>query len=356
MREALGTDADSWQVRLLPHPKRFTRSTALGFCGGRPVGMAETARGKAQSCWWPVDEAELISLEGYKELQARCARGDCIAGAWSKGSGRSTGAAVWRMRDSKLDGSDLHDRRFEKTWAECAEHGLVLGVGVHKGRLGARPPDCGLVWREDGTCQEVNAPGDVCLKGTDGMRLVGSADGRAALWPNPSAAPLDLGPAGFGASECYGLDGDTQVGVAFKGLTARAVLWRGTASSFVDLTPDGFKVGRAFHAAGGWQTGLVRREDVTRNGSASLADQAALWQGSSVGWFDLNALLPPESGLNASVAWSIEWRGDRVQICGEASRYEVSDPGTDRESHFSAAAQAVVWTAHCTPQSEHRGA
>ena len=345
MGDVLETDAASWQVRLLPHPNRFTRSRALGFCGGHPVGMAETARAKSHACWWPDGNAELLSLEGFKELRAMLARGDRIPGAWSKGSGASTGAAVWRLNDGKLIGANLHDRRFERSWAECAEYGLVLGVGVHKGGLGARPPDCGLVWREDGTCHEVTASGDVCLRGTDGTRLVGSADGRAALWPSLGAAPVDLGPVGFVASEVYALDGDTQVGVAFKGLTARAALWRGAAASFVDLTPDGYKVGRAFHAAGGCQVGLVRREELTRNGSSSLADQATLWQGNNDRWFDLNSVLPPGSGLNASVAWSIECIGDQVQICGEASRYEVSDPGTDRESHFLPAAQAVVWTA-----------
>lgn len=336
-------DAAAWQVRLLPNPKGFTRSRALGFCGGHAVGMAESPRGKSQACWWPDGKAELLALAGYKDLKALSARGDGIPGSWSKGS--TTGAVVWRLAEGKLVGADLHDRRFEQTWAECAEHGLVLGVGVPKGKLGARPPDRGLVWRADGSREEVTAPGDVCLKGTDGARFVGSADGRAALWPGGGAAHVDLGPTGFVSSELYALDGDTQVGVAFRGLAARAGLWRGSSSSFVDLTPPGFEVGRALHAARGWQVGLVRRLDLTRNGSSNLADQAVLWQGSSERWFDLNALLPRESGLNASAAWSIEHSGDRVQICGEASRYEVSDAGTDREAHFMPAAQAVVWTA-----------
>lgn len=339
----IGIDTGSWHVTLLPNPKRFSRSKALGFCNGQPVGMAETARAKSHAVWWPNGEAELLSLDGYKELQVLFARGTCIPGAWSKGA--SMGAAAWRLREGRLVGASLHDKRFEKSWAESAEHGLVLGVGVHKGRLGARPPDCGLVWREDGTCLEVTASGDVCLRGTDGTRLVGSADGRAALWPSADAAAVDLGPAGFAASEAYALDGDTQAGVAFKGMTARAAIWQGTSASFVDLTPDGYQVSRALHAAGGWQVGLVRRDNLTRNGSSSLADQAALWHGGSDRWFDLNALLPAGSGFNASAAWSIEFTDGAVRICGEASRYDVSDPGTDRESHFVPEAQAVVWTA-----------
>jgi hypothetical protein len=343
MAETLGIDAASWEVRLLPHPKRFTRSKALGFCSGHAVGMAETARGKSQACWWPDGQAELLSLAGYKDLHVLFARGDRIPGSWSKGV--SSGAVVWRHRDGTLVGSDLHDRRFEKTWAECAERGLVLGVGVHKGTLGTRPLDSGLVWCEDGTRHEIIGSGDVALKGTDGTRFVGSVDGRAALWSDHSAKSVDLAPDGFGASEVHALDGDSQVGVVFKGMCARAALWRGSAASFIDLTPNGYEVGRALHAAGGWQVGFVRRTDTTRNGSSSLADQAALWHGTNDQWIDLNVLLPPESGLNASAAWSIKWQGDRLQICGEASRYDVSDPGTDRESHFVPLAQAVVWSA-----------
>lgn len=343
MTEIAGIDAASWEVRLLPHPKRFTRGKALGFCGGHPVGMAETSRGKSHACWWRDGRPELLELDGFTDVRVLLARGDAIPGSWSKGA--SSGAAAWRLRDGSLAGIDLHDRRFDKTWAECAERGLVLGVGVHKGRLGARPPDCGLVWREDGTRHDVAGSGDVCLRGTDGTRLVGSVDGRAALWSDANATPVDLGPAGFGSSEANAIDGDVQAGVAFKGMTARAAMWRGSAASFVDLTPTGYAVGRVLHAVGGHQVGLVRRQELTANGSSSLADQAALWQGAGDRWIDLNALLPPESGFNASAAWSIEWCRDRVQICGEACRYEVSDPDTDRESHFLPGAQAVVWTA-----------
>jgi hypothetical protein len=348
MTRITGIDPSSWQVTLLPYPKGFTRSTALGFCGGHPVGMAERARGKSQACWWPDGRAELLALDGYKDLRVRSARDDAIPGSWSKGSSGASGAVVWRLRDGALVGTDLHDRRFEKTWAECTDRGVVLGVGVHKERLGARPADSGLVWRGDGTCEEIVAAGDVCLEGTDGTRIVGSADGRAAFWLDAQSAPVDLNPHGFHGSEANAIDGDIQAGIVFKGMSARAALWRGTADSFVDMTPDGYEVARILHAAHGWQVGLVRRRDLTRNGSSSLADQAALWQGSHERWVDLNAMLPAQSGLNASAAWSIDVREGRIQICGEAARYEISDPDTDRESHYSPSAQAVVWTARAS--------
>ena len=331
-----------WKAQVLPLPKKFTRARALGFCGGHAVGMVESANGKSQACWWPNGQPELLSLGVYQQLHVLSARGNAIAGSWSKGS--SSGAAVWHFEDGKLAGTDLHDKTFDKTWAERAEHGLVLGVGVHKGKLGARAADSGLVWR-DGAAQAISASGDVCVKATDGTRIAGSADGRAALWPSVDAALVDLAPAGFASSEIYAIDGELQVGIAFKGLKARAGLWKGTAASFIDLTPDGYEVGRAFDSSGGWQVGLVRRQDMTRNFSASLLDEAVLWRGKADDWFNLNSVLPPESGLNASVAWSIERDGDRVRICGEATRCDVSDAGTDRESHFVPEAHAVLWTA-----------
>lgn len=81
----------------------------------------------------------------------------------------------------------------------------------------------------------------------------------------------------------------------------------------------------------------------TRNGSAALDHVAVLWQGASDRWFDLNAQLP-SAKYNASVAWAIEVSDGMVRICGEANRYEVSDPGTARESHYEPVSHPVVWT------------
>ena len=337
-------DPSSWECVVLPIPKRFSRGKALGFCGGHAVGMVETSRAKSAACWWPNGEPELLAFEGAKDLRAGFARDHhAIPGHWVKASTGATGAVVWRLRDGRLAATELHDKKFEKTWAICCERGIVLGCGTHRGTIASRAKDSGLVWREDGTRLEINATEDVSLECTDGVRLGGSIGGRAALWPRAGDAAIDLAPDGYFASEVWALDGDTQAGIAFKGMKARAAIWRGSAASFVDLTPGGFEVGRALHALNGCQAGFVRRTDTTRNGSSSLADQAALWQGASDRWLDLNALLPPASGLNASVAWTIEQSGDRMQICGEASRYEASDAGTDRESHFVPAAQAVIW-------------
>jgi hypothetical protein len=145
-------------------------------------------------------------------------------------------------------------------------------------------------------------------------------------------------------SEAQALDGELQVGVAFRGMCARPGIWRGTPESFCDLTPAGFQTGAAYGGAMGYQVGSVRARDTTRDGSPGSDNRAVIWQGAADRWFDLNALLPAET-YNASTARSIEVRGDEVRICGEASRYEVRHPGTPQESHAVPVAHPVVWTA-----------
>lgn len=336
-------DLSSWRVTLLPHPARCSFSGALGFCGGHAVGTAQTARGKGVSCWWPEGEPELLELDGFKEVVVLAAAADGIAGKAVKGAKSS--AAVWRLKDGDLVGSAVHPKAFESSWATWATRDLALGVGVPKGGLGKRGPDRGLVFRDDGSHVEVAAAGDVVLRATDGERLVGSVEGRAALWPTFASAPIDLHPAGCYSSEVAACDGEAVAGVAFRGTKARAALWGGSSSSsFVDLTPEGFQVGHVLAAAHGFQVGAVRDTDVTGSGMASLADRAALWRGTAGSFVDLNALLPPESGLQASKAYGLERQGDRLVVCGEASRFEVSDAGTDRESHVQPERQAVVWS------------
>jgi hypothetical protein len=343
MGDITGIDHSTWQVTLLPNPKRFSRGKALGFCGGLPVGQAETARAKVAACWWPAGDAELLTLDGYQDVRVLFARGEVVPGSWSKSNGARVGAASWALRDGRLVGTDLHDPAFERSWAEAAGGGLVVGVGVPKGKLGQRAADIGLVWRSDGQRHELRMPKDVSPRCTDGTRIGGSVGSRAALWTGVDAEPVDLAPARMPGSEVCALDGDTQVGIAFAGLRARAVLWRGSADSFTDLTPEGFEVSRAFDAARGYQVGLVRVKDSTRNGASAYDDRAVIWQGSAERWFDLNALLP--APYNASNAWAIHFDAERVHICGEANQVEVSDPGTPRESHYTPAARAVLWTA-----------
>lgn len=340
-----GIDPRSWTVTILPLPKRFSRGVAYGFCSGHPVGRAETARGKSFGCWWPDNEPLLLAFdEKNKEVTAgRPSGGELIPGHRS-GKGGAMKAVAWKLDGECLVPADLHDESYESTWATGAGGGVVVGMGTPPGKLGKRGPDVGLLWRDGAETAVITGIGNVNILATDGTRLAGSLDGRATLWPSAGATPIDLAPASMPPSEVDALDAEWQVGIAWKGMCARAGLWRGTAASFCDLTPDGFESGRAFGAAEGYQAGFVRRRDTTLNGSSGSDDCAVLWQGAANRWFNLNELLP-EKKYNASVAWAIEVRGDTVRICGEASRYEVSDPGTPQESHFVPVAHPVLWTA-----------
>jgi hypothetical protein len=339
-----GIDPASWQVTILPLPKRFSRGSALGFCGGHPVGRAETARARSLGCWWPEGAPELLTLAGQKDVATGCAAGDVIPGHWRNATTAAMGAVAWRVHEGQLVATELHDGTYASTWATAAGGGAVVGSASPRATPGQRAHKIGLVWRAGAAPTAVAAAGDVSLFATDGTRLVGSVHGRATLWPTATAAPVDLAPEAMPMSEVQALDGELQIGIAWKGMCARAGFWRGTAASFSDLTPMDFEAGRAFGATRGFQVGFVRRKDTTRNGSTGSDNRAVLWQGAADRWLDLNALLQAKK-YNASVAWAIEIRGDAVQVCGEASRYEVSNPGTAQESHFVPVAHPVLWTA-----------
>lgn len=342
-RKSKSIDPGSWQVTLLAPPKKFARGLALGFCGAIPVGLVETARAKVAACWWPAGGAELLSCDGFKELRVLFARGDIIPGMWSKGSGGKTGAVAWRLVDGVLQARDLHPGKFERSWAEAAGGGAVVGTGVHKGTMGRRSTDAGLVWDADGRLYEFQALEDICLRATDGVRVAGDIGGRAALWTGFDAAPVSLAPDDMPASTIYALDGEHQVGVAMRKLAARAVIWRGSATSVTDLTPAGFESSQAYDARSGFQVGVVTRRALTASGAAASEDQAALWHGAADSWLDLGALLPLP--FNASMARSIEVDGERLLVCGEARRVETADAGTPRETHYVPDAQAVLWSA-----------
>src|SRR5262245_27541985 len=103
-------DPTSWKVTILPLPKRFSRGAAHGFCGGHPVGRAETARGKSSACWWPAGQAELLTLEGRADVAAGRASGDVIPGQWINGKTGAVGAVAWGLHGARLEGTDLHER------------------------------------------------------------------------------------------------------------------------------------------------------------------------------------------------------------------------------------------------------
>ena len=335
---------DSWEATILPLPKQFSRGAAHGFCNGQAVGRAETAHAKSLACWWPAGKPELLSLEGQDYIGCGTAGGDVIPGNWLEPSSQMR-AVAWRFRDGQLHSSILHNDAYDSTWATGTGGGVVIGMGTPPPIPGQRRSNVGLVWTSDANPSVLPvAKGSVAVFATDGTRVAGSADGRAHIWPSVDSSPVDLSPEGMAMSEIQAIDGEWLIGIAFKGMRARAGLWRGTGSSFEDLTPKRFQTARAVGGARGFQVGFVRAKDTTPNGSSGSDNRAVIWQGAADRWMDLNTLLPVEK-YNASVAWSIDIRGDVVQVCGEASRYEATKPGTKFEDHAVPMAHPVIWTA-----------
>jgi hypothetical protein len=338
-----GIDPDSWEVTLLPLPKGHSRGSIYGFCGGHPVGDAERLNSGSFGCWWPEGKPELLSVERKKYVASARASGDTIPGLWREPSSEMR-AAAWFLQNGRLAARVLHTTAFDQTWASASNDGVVIGMASPRAEPGQRARHVGLVWLGDEEPVTVSAEGDVVLHATDGTRLAGNVRGRAMLWPSPNAAPVELSPKGLEMSEVQALDGDLQVGSAFKGFRAHAGFWRGSAESFTSLTPKGFQTSRAHDATHGYQVGSVRVKEATRGGSGGSDDRAVIWQGAADRWFDLNALLP-SSKYNASSASAIDIRGDVVQIGGRAIRYELYHPGTPQESHAVPVAHPVIWKA-----------
>lgn len=341
-----GIDSDSWQVTILQLPKGYSRGSVYGFCDGHPVGHAEKLRSGSFGCWWPGGKPELLALEGRKFVASARAGGDMIPGLWREQNGEMR-AVVWTAQQGRLAARVLHTTAFDQTWATASGGGAVIGMGMPPRTPDGRARNVGVVWRGNDEPATVAADGDVALHATDGTRVAGSVHGRAMLWPAPNAKPIDLSPKGMEMSEVQALDGELQVGVAFKGFRARAGYWRGAAASFTDLTPRGFQTSRADGAARDYQVGSIREKDTTRGGSGGSDNRAVIWQGSPDRWFDLNALLP-SSKYNASSALAIAIRDDTLLVGGGAIRYEVNSPGTPHESHAVPVAHPVIWTARLT--------
>jgi hypothetical protein len=330
--------------RVLPGVLQLPQRCApVGMHGdGHAVGHAETPRSGSFGCWWPDRKPERLSLEGRKYITSGRAGGNIIPGLWREKSSEMR-AAAWIAHHGQLVARILHTNAFDQTWGSASGGGVVIGMGRPPATPGQYTRAVGIVWRGEDEPVTVAADGDVALYATDGTRLAGNVHGRAMLWPSPNAAPVDLSPKGMQMSEVQALDGELQIGTAFKGFRARAGIWRGTADSFVDLTPNGYQTARASGALRGYQVGSVRRKDTTRGGSAGSDNCAVVWQGSADRWVDLNALLPSAT-YNASTALAIDIRGDVLQIGGEASRYQLYHPGP-QESHAVPVAHPVIWTA-----------
>ncbi len=332
-----------WQLTVLQLPKRFARGKALGFCQGWPVGQAETSRAKVAATWWPQGKPELLTLNGYKEVRASSAHGAVIAGGWQKDQGEHRGAAAWTWADNQLRGLDLHDPRFDRTWARAAAGDWIIGSGVPPRVAGVRTRNVGLVWRLGEAAHILADPEtEVAIHCTDGVSVGGGRDGRATWWPSLEAEPVDLESPGWSGSTLFALDGEAQYGSAFRGGRARAARWAGGPETLVDFTPEGVETATILGACQGFQVGSLRTRYACQGGSPGCDERAVVWRGGADRWFDLNSLLGEP--YNSSIAYAVERFGSEIRICGEVRRCEVSNPNTKQESHFIPRANPAVWT------------
>jgi hypothetical protein len=165
-----------------------------------------------------------------------------------------------------------------------------------------------------------------------------NGDWRASLWHGSAASWVNLNPTLASWSQCWGVDGGQQVGVARMSGVTRACLWYGTAASWVDLHPPGTLSSCAMDAHAGHQVGYlsvsglhatlwsgtaascvdlnpewalqsaaygVHLDQQVGYALASGAPHAVLWNGSAASCVDLHAYLPPD--FNKSEAHGI-WR------------------------------------------------
>lgn len=124
-----------------------------------------------------------------------------------------------------------------------------------------------------------------------GFATVGGVQS-AALWTGSSASFINLHPAGFSSSRCYGVDGGVQGGAVTLGSNTFAGIWSGTAGSWTSLHPAGHSDSVIFDVSGTSRVGMVFA-------IGSFNPRAALWSGSSSAFIDLN---PAGSTFSAAQA------------------------------------------------------
>ena len=155
--------------------------------------------------------------------------------------------------------------------------------------------------------------------------LGGTTDdaGRALLWPDLTAAPIDLTPPGAKDCQAAALDAESQVGA----VNLAPCVWHGSSASYVNLMPPGGSTGVAFAVSGAYQAGYVIFGNVTH---------AALWRGSANSFFDLNSVLT-QRGLTGAVARAVVTDGDKAVVYGTVTRETRVDGVNLTETH------AVRW-------------
>lgn len=118
----------------------------------------------------------------------------------------------------------------------------------------------------------------------------------AALWHGSGDSLIDLNPAGYGASEAFGVTSAHQVGFATNSTTGaqQAFLWSSTAASGISLNPTGYLQSIAEGVSGGDQVGYGYPP-------ASTTTVALLWKGTAASFVNLHPDLPGFSSAATAV-------------------------------------------------------
>lgn len=158
----------------------------------------------------------------------------------------------------------------------------------------------GFLWSlSANTFTLINVPGatESEINDSSGTSQVGSARREPdyqpfpVLWQGTSESWVNLLPALAQSGTCEGVDGTTQVGSVYDGVTDTAALWRGTAESYVSLHPAGWDASEATCVSGLEQAGSVYRYD-------GFVSHAAVWRGTAASFVDLHPACASESEIN----------------------------------------------------------
>lgn len=262
------------------HPAGFTWSQALGISGSVQVGHGEhTASGQERAILWNGTAASAIELHppGYAWSQAFA-----TDGTHHVGSGSSPGGGTQAL-----------------LWTGAPATPLVLN-----------PPDINNAYLTSLSGGQQGGGGSGPATGNQG---------HAFLWSGTPGSAIDLHPAGFVISECFGVGGTQQVGYGKLMLSQdyRAMLWTGSAASAVNLHPDGFSDSLAAGTNGVNQVGNGRGP------STGGAGHALVWSGTAASAVDLHLLLPSGFGFQSSNAVSIDPQGNIFGIAAGSDAYHI---------------------------------
>jgi hypothetical protein len=229
-------------------------------------------------------------------------------------NGANWNAMLWS--GSAASAINLNPTGFTQSYGEGVLGSQQVGYGY--GKTTTNNNDHALVWSNAASSVMDLNPSAFTISealGTNGAKQVGfgtpTADynsdlntiSHALMWFGTAASAVDLGPAGFTASNADGIDagGTQEVGsgtpTGDASNVAHALLWYNTASSAVDLNPAGATNSFALATNGSFQVG-------------SADGDATLWYGTADSAVDLNALLPSTDTWTTSSATSIDSAGN----------------------------------------------